>query len=69
MKDLRASARGALGKGASLRSSVALKLMAHGGPCGEPRVAADLSTVGVWQRRVAAGNVSWPFLRLPGKGP
>eukprot|EP00971_Amphidinium_carterae_P289114 5740514-Amphidinium_carterae.1 len=30
MKDLRASARGALGKGASLRRCAALELMAHG---------------------------------------
>eukprot|EP00971_Amphidinium_carterae_P219761 4363111-Amphidinium_carterae.1 len=36
MKDLRASARGALGKGAALRSAAALELMAHGGPTGDP---------------------------------
>eukprot|EP00971_Amphidinium_carterae_P299825 5957088-Amphidinium_carterae.1 len=37
MKDLRASARGALGKGASLRRSAALvqELIAHGGPSGD----------------------------------
>eukprot|EP00971_Amphidinium_carterae_P069284 1371062-Amphidinium_carterae.1 len=60
MKDLRAAARGALGKGAALRRSAALELMAHGGPIGDPRVAADLSTVRVWQR-LAAGKVTWPL--------
>eukprot|EP00971_Amphidinium_carterae_P254708 5056143-Amphidinium_carterae.1 len=30
--------------------------MAHGGPTGDPRVAADLCTDRVWQRRVAAGK-------------
>eukprot|EP00971_Amphidinium_carterae_P081681 1616009-Amphidinium_carterae.2 len=73
MKDLRASARGALGKGASLRRSAALELMAHGGPSGDPSScgcsAADLSTVRVWQRRIAAGKVQWPLPMLPGKGP
>eukprot|EP00971_Amphidinium_carterae_P025836 509668-Amphidinium_carterae.1 len=44
MKDLRASARGALGKGASLRRSAALELLAHGAPTGDSRVAADLCT-------------------------
>eukprot|EP00971_Amphidinium_carterae_P321074 6382326-Amphidinium_carterae.1 len=29
--------------------------MAHGGPIGDPRLAVDLSTVQVWQRRLAAG--------------
>eukprot|EP00971_Amphidinium_carterae_P053745 1058435-Amphidinium_carterae.2 len=33
--------------------------MAHGGPSRYPRVAADLSTVRVWQRRIAAGKASW----------
>eukprot|EP00971_Amphidinium_carterae_P156165 3096150-Amphidinium_carterae.4 len=61
VKDLRASARGALGKGASLRRSAALELMAHGGPSDDPRVAADLSTVRVWQRRIAAGKMQWPL--------
>eukprot|EP00971_Amphidinium_carterae_P265559 5268159-Amphidinium_carterae.1 len=61
MKDLRASARGALGKGALLRRSAVLELMAHGGPFGDPRVAADLSTVRVWQHRIAAGKVQWPL--------
>eukprot|EP00971_Amphidinium_carterae_P230341 4571282-Amphidinium_carterae.2 len=35
--------------------------MAHGGPSGDPRVTADLSTVRVWQRRVAAGEIIWPL--------
>eukprot|EP00971_Amphidinium_carterae_P056281 1111000-Amphidinium_carterae.1 len=61
MKDLQASARGALGKGASLRRSAALELMAHGGPSGDPLVVADLSTVRVWQRCIAAGKVQWLF--------
>eukprot|EP00971_Amphidinium_carterae_P109134 2161083-Amphidinium_carterae.1 len=60
MNDLRASARGVLGKGASLRRSAALELVAHGGPSGDPRVAADLSTVRVWQRCIAVGKVHWP---------
>eukprot|EP00971_Amphidinium_carterae_P176094 3490676-Amphidinium_carterae.1 len=45
MKDLRAAARSAVGKGAGVRRSAALELMAHGGPMGGPRVAADLCTV------------------------
>eukprot|EP00971_Amphidinium_carterae_P238849 4741451-Amphidinium_carterae.2 len=61
IKDFRASARGALGKGASLRRSAALKVMAHGRSSGDPHVAAELSTVRVWQRRIAAGKVQWPL--------
>eukprot|EP00971_Amphidinium_carterae_P176801 3505825-Amphidinium_carterae.1 len=49
MKDLRACARGALGKGASLRRLVAREF--------------------IWQRRTAAGKITGPFLRFPGKGP
>eukprot|EP00971_Amphidinium_carterae_P197704 3923989-Amphidinium_carterae.2 len=33
--------------------------MAHGGPTGDPRVAADLRIVRVWQRRLAAGKLTW----------
>eukprot|EP00971_Amphidinium_carterae_P045242 890246-Amphidinium_carterae.1 len=58
----------ALGKGALLRRSAAIELVAHGGPSGDPRVAADLSTVRVWQRHIAAGKVSW-HLPTFGKGP
>eukprot|EP00971_Amphidinium_carterae_P178410 3539353-Amphidinium_carterae.2 len=43
IKDLRASARGALGKGASLRGSAALELMAHGGRVCQRRIAAGKS--------------------------
>eukprot|EP00971_Amphidinium_carterae_P120342 2384602-Amphidinium_carterae.2 len=35
--------------------------MAHGGPTGDPQVAADLSTFRVWQRGLAAGKVTWPL--------
>eukprot|EP00971_Amphidinium_carterae_P167216 3313329-Amphidinium_carterae.1 len=41
MKDPCASACGAIGKGAALRRPAALELMAHRGPIGDPRVAAD----------------------------
>eukprot|EP00971_Amphidinium_carterae_P198831 3945751-Amphidinium_carterae.1 len=68
MKDLRASATGALGKGASLRRSAALELMAHGGSTGDPRVVADVSIVRVWQRRIPAGKVIWPFSEVSWEG-
>eukprot|EP00971_Amphidinium_carterae_P330466 6463512-Amphidinium_carterae.1 len=68
MKDLRASARGTLGKVASVRRSAALELMAHGGPTRDPRVAADLSTVRVWQRRIDAGKVIWPLSEVSWEG-
>eukprot|EP00971_Amphidinium_carterae_P166094 3292106-Amphidinium_carterae.1 len=45
MTKLRTCARQALGKGAGLRRSAALELMAHGGPAADPQVSADLSTV------------------------
>eukprot|EP00971_Amphidinium_carterae_P126477 2505609-Amphidinium_carterae.1 len=35
--------------------------MAHGGPTVDPRVAADLRTVRVWQRCLAACKVTWPL--------
>eukprot|EP00971_Amphidinium_carterae_P086094 1703428-Amphidinium_carterae.2 len=56
MKDLCAAVRRAIGKGAALRRSAALELMAYGGPTGDPRVAADLSTVRV---RVMADRLNW----------
>eukprot|EP00971_Amphidinium_carterae_P129502 2564928-Amphidinium_carterae.1 len=62
MKDLRAAAHGALGKGApALRRCRASELMAHGGPIqfGDPRVAVDLSTVRVRQHQLNAGRVTW----------
>eukprot|EP00971_Amphidinium_carterae_P071473 1413922-Amphidinium_carterae.2 len=68
MKDLRASARGALGKETSLRCAAALELMVHGGPSGDPRVAADLSTVRVLQHCIAAGKVHWPLLKASWEG-
>eukprot|EP00971_Amphidinium_carterae_P192087 3811074-Amphidinium_carterae.2 len=37
MKDVRISARKALGKGANLRRSSPLELMAYGGPAGDPQ--------------------------------
>eukprot|EP00971_Amphidinium_carterae_P041765 820757-Amphidinium_carterae.1 len=53
---LRTSARKALGKGAGLRRSAPLELMAHGGPAADPQVSADLSAVRVWNRRILAGK-------------
>eukprot|EP00971_Amphidinium_carterae_P245499 4875065-Amphidinium_carterae.1 len=64
MKDLRASARGASGKGASLTRSAALELIAHGGPFGDPRVAAERGSDALLLGR-RAGRFVW----LPGKGP
>eukprot|EP00971_Amphidinium_carterae_P327378 6458705-Amphidinium_carterae.2 len=65
MKDLRASARGALGP-RLMQRSLAEEISGsrtHGSwrPSGDPRVVAGLSTVRVWQRRIAAGKVSWPL--------
>eukprot|EP00971_Amphidinium_carterae_P019834 390674-Amphidinium_carterae.1 len=45
MNDVRISARKALGKGANLRRSSSLELMAYGGPAGDPQVTADLNTI------------------------
>eukprot|EP00971_Amphidinium_carterae_P048289 951208-Amphidinium_carterae.1 len=42
--------------------------MAHGGPTGDPRVSADLSTVRVWQRQLAAGMVTWPLFQTIWEG-
>eukprot|EP00971_Amphidinium_carterae_P288670 5731951-Amphidinium_carterae.1 len=59
MTKLRASAKRALGKGAGLRRSATLELMAHGGPAADSQVSA--STVRVWNRRILAGKVEWPL--------
>eukprot|EP00971_Amphidinium_carterae_P316841 6298519-Amphidinium_carterae.1 len=62
----RASARRALGKGAGLRRSAPVELIAHGVLAADPQVPADLSTVRVWHRRILAGKVEWPLeARLP----
>eukprot|EP00971_Amphidinium_carterae_P299320 5947062-Amphidinium_carterae.3 len=61
MSDLRASARRALGKGASLCRSATLEVMAYGDPTAHPQVSADLSMVPVWHRRVLAGQPMWPL--------
>eukprot|EP00971_Amphidinium_carterae_P008034 158868-Amphidinium_carterae.1 len=53
--DVRISARKSLGKGANLKRSSPLELMAYGGPAGDPQVTADLNTVRAWQRKLAAG--------------
>eukprot|EP00971_Amphidinium_carterae_P206384 4095778-Amphidinium_carterae.1 len=42
MTKVRTCARKALGKGAGLRRSAPLELMAHGGPAADPQVSADL---------------------------
>eukprot|EP00971_Amphidinium_carterae_P079937 1581489-Amphidinium_carterae.2 len=52
VNDVRVSACKALGKGANLRRSSSLELMAYGGPAGDPQVAADLNTIRVWQRKL-----------------
>eukprot|EP00971_Amphidinium_carterae_P093330 1846797-Amphidinium_carterae.1 len=61
MKDVRISARKALGKGANLRRSSPLELMAYGGPAGDPQVTCDLNTIRAWQRKLAAGTLQWPL--------
>eukprot|EP00971_Amphidinium_carterae_P056795 1122974-Amphidinium_carterae.1 len=61
MKDVRISARKALGKGASLRRSSPLELMAYGGPAGDPQVTSDLNTIRAWQRKLNAGTLVWPL--------
>eukprot|EP00971_Amphidinium_carterae_P079217 1567344-Amphidinium_carterae.1 len=53
MTKLCTSARKALGKGAGLRRSATLELMAQ--------ISADLSTVRVWNRRIVAGKLEWPL--------
>eukprot|EP00971_Amphidinium_carterae_P230816 4580301-Amphidinium_carterae.4 len=59
MKDVRISARNVLGKGASLRRSSLLELMAYCGPAGAPQVTANLNTIHSWQRRLDAGKLEW----------
>eukprot|EP00971_Amphidinium_carterae_P107041 2120152-Amphidinium_carterae.1 len=54
MTKLRTCARQALGKGAGLRRSALLELMAHGGPAADLQVLADLSTVRVWHSLTGA---------------
>eukprot|EP00971_Amphidinium_carterae_P225389 4470556-Amphidinium_carterae.1 len=61
MTKIRTCARKALGKGAGLRRSAPLELMAHGGPAADPQVSADLSAVRVWHRRILAGKLDWPL--------
>eukprot|EP00971_Amphidinium_carterae_P024947 492441-Amphidinium_carterae.1 len=61
MTKVRTCARKALGKGAGLRRSAPLELMAHGGPAADPQVSADLSIVRVWHRRILAGKMEWPL--------
>eukprot|EP00971_Amphidinium_carterae_P256491 5092673-Amphidinium_carterae.1 len=61
MKDVRISARKALGKGASLRRSSPLELMAYGWPAGDPQVTSDLNTIRAWQRILNAGTLVWPL--------
>eukprot|EP00971_Amphidinium_carterae_P004954 99326-Amphidinium_carterae.2 len=60
MTRIRTAARKAC-KGAGLRRSAPLELMAHGGPAADPQVSADLSTVRVWHRRILAGKLDWPL--------
>eukprot|EP00971_Amphidinium_carterae_P348995 6490784-Amphidinium_carterae.1 len=55
MNDVRVSARKALGKGANLRRSSPLELMAYGGPACEPQDTVDLNTIRVWQRTLNTG--------------
>eukprot|EP00971_Amphidinium_carterae_P297259 5905529-Amphidinium_carterae.1 len=61
MNDVRISARKALGKGANLRRSSPLELMAYGGPAGDPQVTSDLNTIRAWQRKLQAGTLEWPL--------
>eukprot|EP00971_Amphidinium_carterae_P134857 2672527-Amphidinium_carterae.1 len=61
MKDVRISARKALGKGANLRRSSPLELMAYGGPAGDPQVTSDLNTIRAWRRKLNAGTLEWPL--------
>eukprot|EP00971_Amphidinium_carterae_P099422 1966882-Amphidinium_carterae.4 len=61
MNDVRISARRALGKGANLRRSSPLELMAYGGPAGDPQVTADLNAIRVWQRKLSTGTLEWPL--------
>eukprot|EP00971_Amphidinium_carterae_P237839 4721881-Amphidinium_carterae.1 len=58
--------RKALGKGAGLRRSAPLELMAHGGPAADPQVSANLSTVRVWQWLLESRM--WDNALKPGRG-
>eukprot|EP00971_Amphidinium_carterae_P205425 4076908-Amphidinium_carterae.1 len=64
MNKLHMSARKAFGKGAGLRRSAPLELMAHGEPTADPQVSADLS-MRVWNRRILARKqcrkLEWPL--------
>eukprot|EP00971_Amphidinium_carterae_P192825 3826453-Amphidinium_carterae.2 len=64
MNDVRMSAHKALGKGASLRSSSPLELMAFG----DPQVTTDLNTIRLWQRRLDAGLLQCSGLWMIGYG-
>eukprot|EP00971_Amphidinium_carterae_P115981 2297479-Amphidinium_carterae.1 len=57
MRDVRISARKALGQGTSLRRSSPLELMAYGGSAGDPQVTADLNFIRIWQRRLDVGKL------------
>eukprot|EP00971_Amphidinium_carterae_P002318 45812-Amphidinium_carterae.2 len=59
--DKRVSARKALGKGAKMRRSSSLELMAYAGPAGDPQVTADLNTIRAWQQKLLAGTLNWPL--------
>eukprot|EP00971_Amphidinium_carterae_P307302 6106875-Amphidinium_carterae.1 len=61
INDVRISARKALGKGANLRRSNPLELMAYGGPAGDPQLTADLNTIRAWQRKLDASTLAWPL--------
>eukprot|EP00971_Amphidinium_carterae_P127459 2525378-Amphidinium_carterae.1 len=79
MKDVRISARKALGKGAHLRRSSPLELMAYGGPAGDHQVTSDLNTIRAWQRKLimlAPSNGLWlprsgreHSIKAEGEGP
>eukprot|EP00971_Amphidinium_carterae_P057447 1135796-Amphidinium_carterae.2 len=78
MKDVRISARKALGKGARLRRLSPLELLAYGGTAGDPQITADLNAIRIWQRRLEArrldrplDNRAWPAAldRGRGRGP
>eukprot|EP00971_Amphidinium_carterae_P046112 907736-Amphidinium_carterae.2 len=55
------TARKALGKGASLRRSNSLELMAFGGPAGDPQDTTDLNCLGSTQLIWHAGLLQWPL--------
>eukprot|EP00971_Amphidinium_carterae_P003385 66713-Amphidinium_carterae.3 len=57
MKDVRISACSALGKGASLRRSSPLELMAYGGPAGDPQAPADLNMILCQHKRLPSEQI------------